>query len=318
MKMITIRRYTNDDAEQWNKFNRNSKMPMFMFDRNYMDYHRDRFRDHSLMLYQEEELTAILPACERDGNLFSHAGLTFGGFITGAKMKQHTMNDCFNALLDYASERGWKEIIYKTIPHIYHQQPAEEDRFALYAHGATLETVDVSTVVRLEDPLKMPKGRKAQISRARREGTEIRILTGDTDYAEFIALENEVLESRHDTHAVHTAAELKLLHDRFPKCIHLIGSVRAGRLIAGTVVYEYGQAVHTQYMAANEEARMIGALDLAVSTVIEKYRGRKLWLDFGVSTEHGKIYLNEGLAAQKEGFGGRTNVYEIWKMKTGI
>ena len=315
--MMTIRRYTESDAEAWNAFNRSSKIPMFMFDRNYMDYHRDRFRDHSLMLYHGEELAAILPACERDGSLFSHAGLTFGGLITDDKMKQHTMNDCFEALLCYAAEQGWKEITYKTIPHIYHRQPAEEDRFALFARGARLETVDVSTVVDLSDPLKMPKGRKAQISRARREGTEIRILTDTASYEQFIALENEVLESRHDTHAVHTAAELKLLHDRFPENIHLFGALKAGKMIAGVVVYEYDRVIHTQYMAADEEARTIGALDLAVSTVMDTYRERKRWLDFGISTEHGRIYLNEGLAAQKEGFGGRTNVYEIWKLPVG-
>ena len=80
-------------------------------------------------------------------------------------------------------------------------------------------------------------------------------------------------------------------------------------------MYEYDQIVHTQYMAADEEARTIGALDLAVVTVIEKYKGNKLWLDFGISTEHGKIYLNEGLIAQKEGFGGRTGVYDIWELR---
>lgn len=39
-----------------------------------------------------------------------------------------------------------------------------------------------------------------------------------------------------------------------------------------------------------------------------------MWLDFGISTEHGRIYLNEGLISQKEGFGGRTGVYETWKI----
>ena len=67
-------------------------------------------------------------------------------------------------------------------------------------------------------------------------------------------------------------------------------------------------------MAANEEARKIGALDLAVVSVIELYRDKKLWLDFGISTEHGRIYLNEGLINQKESFGGRTGVYEIWEL----
>ena len=279
-----------------------------------MDYHKDRFADHSLLFYDEDELVAVLPGCERDGRLLSHGGLTYGGFLTGDRMKQHTMNDCFDALVEYGRERGWTNIVYKAVPHIYHRQPAEEDRYALFAHGARLATVDASTYLNLSEPLKMPKGRKAQISRAKREGVEIRVLTEQADYDAFIELENEVLSARHNTHAVHTSAELKLLHDRFPENIHLFGAVKEDKLIAGTVVYEYERVVHTQYMAANEEARQIGALDLAVSTVIERYRDSKRWLDFGISTEHGRIYLNEGLIAQKEGFGGRTGVYEIWEL----
>ncbi len=312
--MINIKRYSSDDLDVWNQFNKLSKNKMFMFDRNYMDYHKDRFIDHSLMLYNDEKLIALFPACEKDSVLSSHAGLTFGGLLTNEKMKQHTMNECFESLIRYASSFGFKEIIYKTIPHMYHSQPAEEDIFSLYANGALLETVDVSTVVNLNSPLKMPKGRKSQISRARREGVEIEVLTDFDSYDKFILLENQVLESRHDTHAVHTSSELMLLHDRFPENINLYGALKDGNLIAGVVIYEYDKVIHTQYMAANDEARTIGALDLAVSTIIEKYKESKMWLDFGISTEHGRVFLNEGLAAQKEGFGGRTNVYSIWKM----
>ena len=313
--MITIKRYKNEDKEIWNKFNKESKNSIFMFDRNYMDYHSDRFEDHSLLFYSEDEkLIAILPLSVHGEELRSHGGLTYGGFITDSKMKQHTMNDCFEALIEYAKECGFKKIVYKCIPHIYHKQASEEDKFALYANGAKLITVDVSTYINLSNPLKMPKGRKAQISRARREGVVIEEITELTDFEAFIALENDVLSERHDTKAVHTGAELKLLHDRFPDGVKLMGAIKDGQLIAGTVIYAYDQVVHTQYMAANDKARVIGALDLAVNAVIENYKESKLWIDFGISTEHGKIYLNEGLAAQKEGFGGRTGVYEIWEI----
>lgn len=312
--MMIVKRYSDTNIDLWNDFNARSKNSMFMFDRNYMDYHRDRFKDHSLLFYSDEDLIALFPASEKEGSLVSHGGLTYGGFITNEKMKQHTMNDCFDALIHYVAEQGLTEIIYKTIPHVYHLQPAEEDRYSLFAYGAELITVDASTVINLTAPLKMPKGRKAQISRARREGVEVGVLTEFSDYAAFIDLENSVLEERHNTHAVHTAAELKFLHDRFPESIKLYGALKDGKLIAGTVVYVYSQTIHTQYMAANEEARVIGALDLAVSTVIEEYKTSKLWVDFGISTEHGRIYLNEGLIAQKEGFGGRTNTYDIWRI----
>lgn len=220
--MITIVRYTEDKVNIWNQFNKQSKNALFMFDRNYMDYHKDRFKDHSLLFYDEDKLLALLPMSEHDNMLISHGGLTYGGFITDTKMKQHTMMDCFAELIKYAKENGFKNIRYKCIPHIYHSQPAEEDRFALFANNSKLDTVDVSTYVNLAAPLKMPKGRKAQISRAKREGVVVEELTELEDFNKFIELENEVLTERHDVRAVHTGEELKLLHDRFPENIHLL------------------------------------------------------------------------------------------------
>lgn len=312
--MVRIEKYSSEKEDIWNRFNKESKNSLFMFDRKYMDYHSDRFKDHSLLFYDEDKLIAILPLSEHGEELKSHGGLTYGGFITDSKMKQHTMNDCFETFISYAKENGFSKVTYKCIPHIYHNQPAEEDRFALFANGARLNTIDVSTYVNLAAPLKMPKGRKAQISRAKREGVVIEELSSLEDFETFIELENAVLKERHEVTAVHTGSELKLLKDRLPENIHLFASMKDGNLIAGTVVYEYDQVIHTQYMAADEEARTIGALDLAVATVIEKYKNSKKWLDFGISTEHGKIYLNEGLCSQKEGFGGRTGVYEIWEL----
>lgn len=313
--MISVKRYSDNDKELWNRFNKSSKMPMFMFDRNYMDYHRDRFKDSSFLIFNDEDIIALFPACEIENVLFSHGGLTFGGLITDTKMKQHTMNDCFDAIISTSKELGYQKLIYKAIPHFYHNQPAEEDRYSLYANGGKLVTIDASTVISLNNPIKMPKGRKAQISRAKREGVAVEVLTELKDYEEFIELENLVLQTRHNTRAVHTARELKMLHDSFPNNIHLFGAKKNGEIIAGTVVYEYDNIIHTQYMAANEEARIIGALDLAVASVIERYSGNKEWIDFGISTEHGRVFLNEGLIAQKEGFGGRTGIYEIWELQ---
>ena len=123
-----------------------------------------------------------------------------------------------------------------------------------------------------------------------------------------------MLGARHNVKAVHTADELYLLYSRFPENIALYAALKDGRIIAGCVCFIYKATVHVQYMAADEEARRIGALDLAVVTVMEAYAADHKWLDFGISTEDGGRYLNEGLISQKEGFGGRTNVYRIWEL----
>lgn len=313
--MIQIRKYKEENKVEWDLFNHSSKNYLFMFDRDYMDYHKERFCDHSLIFYNEDKLVAILPMSEHGNVLISHGGLTYGGFITDSKMKQHIMNDCFAELIRYAKNNGFVSIRYKVIPHIYHSQAAEEDRFALFANKARLNTVDVSTYLNLKNPLKMPKGRKAQISRARRENVKVEELYEESDFNMFIELENSVLQKRHGVKAVHTGAELKILHDKFPNNIHLIVAKKNDKMIAGSLIYEYNSVVHTQYMAANDEARVLGALDYVIVTVIERYRKNKLWLDFGISTEHGRVYLNEGLVSQKEGFGGRTGVYETWEIK---
>ncbi len=312
--MIHIKRYTSDDKEKWNDFNAIAKNSLFMFDRNYMDYHSDRFVDHSLMFYHDDKLIALLPMNEKEGVLFSHGGLTYGGFICGEKMRQTIMNECFGELIKYAEQSHFQKIIYKTIPYIYYSQPCEEDRFALFANGAKLVTVDVSTYVNLENPIPFRKNMKRQIKKAEQACCIIKEATEADDFTEFIELENEILLERHNTKAAHSGAELKMLKDRFPENIHLFVALRENNMIGGAVVYEYANVVHTQYMAANEEAREIRALDLTIGTIINLFKSRKKWLDFGISTEHGKVYLNEGLVSQKEGFGGRTGIYEIWEL----
>lgn len=310
--MLTIRRYEDNDRAIWDNFCRNSKNPLFMFERNFMEYHKDRFTDHSLLFYDDEELVALLPMNEANSCLYSHAGLTYGGFITNVRMKQALMNECFDQLIAYGKERKFCSILYKAVPHIYHEQPAEEDRYSLFRCKATIVKIEPATVVNLKAPLKMPKGRKAQVSRARREGVEIRELRDSMDFHAFMDLENRVLEKYHGAKAVHSGDEMYLLYSRFPEKIHLYGAFLQDELIAGSVVYEYGQMIHTTYLAANDIARNIGALDLTIVTMLEKFRETKLWFDFGISTENGGEYMNEGLIAQKEGFGGRTNVYDTW------
>ena len=313
--MITVKKYSDDMRDTWDSFCDNAKNPVFMFKRNYMEYHKDRFTDSSLLFYDDEDLIALFPANVAEGELQSHGGLTYGGFITNTKMTQHTMNECFIALREYAEEMGLKRIYYKVIPHMYHLQPAEEDRYSLFINDAQLIKVESATVLNFQNPLKMPKGRKAQISRAKREKVEVRECLDEQDFYSFIDLENFVLSQHHGTKAVHTGSELYLLYSRFPQNIHLYAAMLDEKMIAGSVIFEYENVIHTQYLAADETARQLGALDLVISTLIDTYKDTKHWLDFGISTENAGRVLNEGLIFQKEGFGGRTNVYESWEMK---
>lgn len=310
--MITVRQYTAQDFDTWNQFVEKAKNSLFMHNRNFMEYHSDRFQDNSLLFFDDDDIIALLPANLKDNVLYSHGGLTYGGFITDTKMKQHKMLDCFNMLKQFMANKGFEKIVYKTIPYCYFTNPSQEDLYALFTNNATLLKIEPSTVIDFRYPIKLPKGRKAQIGRAKREGVSIQL---SDDFSTFIELENSVLCEHHNTSAVHTGAELSLLHSRFPENIELYAAMYDGKMIAGSVVFVYENVVHTQYLAADDTAREIGALDYCISEIINKYKDEKQFLDFGISTENGGRILNEGLIAQKEGFGGRTIAYQTWEIQ---
>lgn len=311
---IKIKRYESSDKDVWNDFLQKSKKPLFMFNRNYMEYHSDRFEDHSLLFYHKDKLIALLPVSQDDNEFISHGGLTYGGMVTGENMGQVMMMECFYALEKYCLENGIKGLWYKAVPGILHRQPAKEDLFALHYLGASIRKMEASTVIRLRDPLKPAKLRKRQVKKAARAGVIVRMNDQQSMYCKFMQLQDRVLRERHNVHAVHTGEEIYLLHSRFPDNIHLYTSELNGQLVGGTIVFIYENAVHTQYLCVDELGRNAGALDAAIYYVIEEYKDKKEWLDFGISTENGGRYLNQGLIQQKEGFGGRTNVYYTWKL----
>ena len=309
--MITIKKYTQNDENTWNAFVATAKNSLFMHDRRFMDYHKERFTDFSLMFYDDDELLALLPANIKENTLFSHAGLTYGGFICNTKMKQHKMNECFEVLKNYLKENNINSFIYKTIPYVYHKNPSQEDLYTLFVNNTKMLKIEAATIIDFNFPIKIPKGRKAQIARAKREGVKIE---ESVDFESFIDLENAVLMEKHNTKAVHSAKELELLHSHFPEQIKLFAAFFDGKMIAASLIFIYENVIHTQYLAANEKAREIGALDYVISEIINKYSATKRYLDFGISTEEGGRVLNEGLISQKESFGGRTVVYQTWEM----
>ena len=304
---IRVVRYDSTHEGRWNDFVKNAKNGLFMFQRNFMEYHSDRFKDFSLMFYQEEKLIAVLPASIHDKELRSHGGLTFGGLVTGIDMKQHRMLDCFAAMREFLVANGITSVLYKVVPHIYHRVPAEEDAYALFVNDAKLFRRDSATVVDLLKKIKISNGRRGHIAKAGREGV---VVEESEDFDSFIDLENEVLMRFHGAKAVHTGAELTLLKSRFPENIKLYVAKLNGELLAGTVIFVYENMIHTQYMGSNEKGRRIGALDFLIGKLMEKYGETKRYLDFGISNENNGRYLNEGLCAQKEDFGGRTVAYD--------
>ena len=136
----------------------------------------------------------------------------------------------------------------------------------------------------------------------------------ETDLEAFWDILAGILMSKHKKKPVHTVAELRLLQSRFPDRIRLHVVRNGQEVVAGALIYDMGHVVHTQYLASSEFGKNNGALDMLLHNLITDVYADRTYFDFGVSTENGGGYLNEGLIFQKEGFGARSVVYDTYEM----
>lgn len=310
---MKILQYTIDQKNNWNEFVRNSKNSHFFFQRDYMEYHSDRFEDFSLMAVDNnDKLIALLPANIKGDIVYSHQGLTFGGFLVNDKMKTETMLEIFESLKLFCKEQNIEKLVYKTIPYIYHIKPSEEDRYALFRNDAKLIRRDVTSTIDLTEQVRYSKGRKWTINKAKKENIEV---FESDDYKTFWELLTGVLESNHEAKPVHTLEEMKKLALLFPKNIKLFLAKKDEKIVSGALIYENKNIVHTQYLANSEVGRETGALDLLIDYLIKDIYKNKKYFDFGISNENGGKYLNTGLIAQKEGFGARAVVHDFYELE---
>ncbi|WP_018476484.1 GNAT family N-acetyltransferase [Pontibacter roseus] len=309
--MITIVRYSERDKSEWDAFVRASKNGTFLLLRDYMEYHADRFEDYSLLFYRKNKLVAVLPANAVGAELHSHAGLSYGGLVSGKAMKAPLMLELFHALTRYSQEHGFKTLYYKAIPYIYHQLPAEEDLYALFRNNATLYQRALNSVIMLDNSLPFTTLRKRKLKQAAQHGITV---NESNDYEVYMQLVEEVLGEKYSLKPAHTSDELKYLAAAFPDNIRLY-TVREGKVIvAGMVVYESATVAHCQYIAANARGREIAALDYLTDHLITQVYPHKKYFSFGVSTEQQGLYLNEGLVSYKESYGARTVVHDFYRL----
>lgn len=311
--MIRIEKYKKENREDWDSFVQSSKNGTFLIKRDFLEYHAHRFTDASLLIYRENKLIALFPANIADNIVYSHQGLTYGGLIMGIKTTTVIVLDIFQTLLQYWKKGGIKKVIYKTIPYIYHNQPSDEDRYALFRIGAELLKREISSSVYMQNRIKYSELRRRSIKKAQNNNLKVKEETAD--FSRFWDVLHLNLKDRHQANPVHSIEEITDLKSKFPKEIRLFCSYNdENDILGGMLVFEMKNIVHVQYISSSPVGRTMGAIDIVLDYLYQVVYKDMTYFDFGVSTEDGGRFLNEGLIGQKEGFGGRGVVYDTYQI----
>ena len=307
---ILVRQYSKEFSADWADVISGAKNGIFLFERNFIEYHGKRFTELSAIAYADEKPVALMPAVldSMSGEVVSHPGLTFGGVVLRRELRGDVAIAVIEAILDALHDWGGTSCTIKLLPQVFARYPAAELEYVLWRRGFRLARRDLSSILPLPDGLPFNSSKNQSIKKASRAG----ILIAEAGVREFHALLKDVLLEQHGVTPAHTAEELEMLHGRFPSNIFVRAAYQAGTLLAGALVFNYEHIWHTQYLACSSEGRNLGALDLVISEIRkEAINAGARYLSFGVSTESAGKALNEGLLWQKESFGARSVAHDF-------
>ena len=309
--MFEIKRYTPQDKTIWDQYVCKARNATFLFYRDYMDYHSNRFHDYSLMFFKNGKLHSLLPAHSSDDTFFSHLGLTYGGLIMDINVTIAETCQLFECLNNYLRLKGFRHVQYKAIPWIYHQVPSEEDLYVLFWKcGAKLSTRNVGTTIFIQQNLKWRRNHLRQLKKARLNGITVQ---RGADIAEFWPVLEQHLWQRYQSKPVHSLAEMQLLQSRFPNNIIQYNAYKEGHIVGGITIYLSHNVVHAQYSSGNAEGMALGAMEIIYDKIMHEDYPNYAYLDLGSSTEQECSVINEGLISFKEGYGGRAVVYDTYE-----
>ena len=314
MKSYSVRKYQETDYKDWNAFIGNAKNATFLFHRDFMEYHKGRFQDYSLLIFDKEKLVSVLPANKVDNVIYSHQGLTYGGLVYSEKMKLASVISIFRSVLIFLNENKIEKLHIKIIPSIYNSKPADELNYALFLAEARLERRDSLSVIDLSKESIISKIRKRGIQKGLLNGLQI---IEENDFESFW---NEILipnlDKKHRAEPVHSLKEILRLKLLFPNNIRQFNVYFNEKIVAGTTVFESQNVVHCQYISKNEIVDNLGSLDFLYQFLIKEVFAEKRFFDFGISNESQGKKLNNGLSYWKESFGASTIVQDFYEVKT--
>lgn len=325
---FTIQPYDPSLAEKWDAFVMQHAMNgTFLHTRRFLSYHPEgRFEDASLMVYNGQELCAVIPAAAQtvDGKrmLRSHPGSTFGGIIIGPEMlRAPKLVELVSDMDAYAREQGFEACEMKLTSDLFATLPTDALQYALYHAGYTDE-IEIAAYLPIEGKThetlvaEYSFNKRYDLKKCEKAGLSLRRIHTAEELKTFYDLLCWNLQ-KFDAKPVHTFEELLSFHDeRLKDEVVFIGVYDPeGRMVAGACLFYFAQAnvLHTQYLATAPDVKKYVPSTYLYDSVIRTglEMGVKT-ISFGTSTHDRGRVLNTGLIQNKEGYGSLHSLNRIY------
>lgn len=316
MNSYTVVHYNPDYYKTWNEFVSQAKNATFLFHRNFMEYHSNRFQDFSLLVLDaKNKLQAVLPANRVENKVFSHQGLTYGGLLFSSKIKTVAVFSILDAILAYLKQEKVESLLIKELPSLYATVNSDEVNYYLYQKGGKVVRKDMNLAYPLAMDTLLSKSKLKHYNKIDKSQFKIREENNFEDFWNLVLIPR--LAEKHQAKPVHTLEEIEYLANKFPENIKQFNVYYEDAIVAGITTFETEMVVKSQYGATTNLGQNLRALDFLYFELFKKYKDLgKQFFDMGVVTDASfSQNFNPGLLQQKEELGGVVYSQDYWELK---
>ena len=308
---IQVQKYLLQNAAEWNAFVKQSVNGTFLLDRNFMDYHQERFEDHSLMMHLDGQLMCCIPAHVKDGIFYSHRGLSYAGLIISANAATN-IDRIVDALLEYLKGLAFAKAELQLPPVSYHSIN-KEIAAVLEQKGFTPNRKLHNQSVALDQEIQVSPKKSIGYRNGKFEGLRMETINDFRSFWEEVLTPQ--LAERYHSKPVHSLIEIELLASRFPENIIQYNVYREGALLAGITFFIKGNIVKSQYTASSPDGLKTDAVAYVYMEAMKEFKEKGCSLmDYGpVNEKDGSV--NKGLQRFKKQLGCQEEEWRRWEFE---
>ncbi|RLB67114.1 MAG: hypothetical protein DRH08_04470 [Deltaproteobacteria bacterium] len=295
--------YSGKFQHDWDSLVASARNSHFLFFREFLEYHADRFKDASLLLFRQDKAIALLPAHIENNELHSHSGLTFGGWIVAPDCRYEDLEAGFELLEQEMRRQNLYRLLYRPVPFPYQSEPCGDDQYLLQQRGARCESVLLGAFMTTSTDRLSKKQLRKNLRKAEEQFPCQFQETDDLD--RFWQLLSRFLHERHGSTPVHSLAEIKLLKSRFPENIRCVVAHHGDEWYGGEVIFLSRQVTRFQYGFRTLE-QPLSNIHLRLFEWIRRQPDyTRPWIDLGTSMDPASGQLQKSLHRHKENLGCR-------------
>jgi len=301
--LYSVTPYGEKFRTDWENLVQSSHNGIFQNQRLYLEYHQSKLIDESIVVLRHGEVVALLPMARVSKEVVcSHPGAAFGGLITKVNWHLDDLRIVTAEIFALLSRKGFCIFEYRPVPEIMHRRRFITDQEMLVSMGNLVQTRMIPYQV---DVLQNDETHRTRNLKKANSSSLIFEISKNLEASYKVI--NDNLWNRHDTRPTHKLEEIQYLTSNFGESIRCydVRSKEGGEILATSIIYDYGNLHHIQYLGSSPAGRAFFAVDFMIDKLRDLARkAGQSKLSYGHSlVSSTSPYLNYGLFRFKTSHG---------------